>query len=138
MRSLRTVYSTCSNSARRSFSGGIERRPTFAYMASNFRSRQIVVQLLHQHALAAHGIQHLQQQRPQEFFGRNRTPPDFRIHGLKLPISADCSPVAPSACARCARYTAPAATAPAGVFRAESNAARLSHTWPQTADLGRL
>src|SRR6266849_8735218 len=35
MRSLRTVYRTCSNRARRSFSGGIDRRPTFAYMVSN-------------------------------------------------------------------------------------------------------
>jgi len=35
MRSLRTVYSTCNSRARSSFSGGIDRRPSLAYMREN-------------------------------------------------------------------------------------------------------
>ena len=34
--------------------------------------QQVVLQLLHQHPLTAHRIQHLEQQRPQEMLGRDR------------------------------------------------------------------
>ena len=39
--------------------------------------QQIVIELLHQHPLAAHRIKHLQQQRPQQLLRRNRRPPAF-------------------------------------------------------------
>src|SRR5216684_3830362 len=89
---------------------------------------------LRQH-LGKEGLGNFGAQEPLAIFGEDGCIP-HRI-GCSAPRTsetADCSPVAPSACARCARYTAPAATAPAGVFRAESTAARLSHTWSQTAD----
>ena len=36
IRSLRMVYSTCSNKARSNFSGGIDERPIVEYMCANF------------------------------------------------------------------------------------------------------
>jgi hypothetical protein len=39
-----------------------------------------VVNLLHQEPLAAHGIERLNQQGPQQLLGRNRRPADSRVH----------------------------------------------------------
>ncbi len=44
----------------------------------------VVVHLLHQQTLAAHRIEHLQQLRAQELFGRNRRPARFRVHLVEL------------------------------------------------------
>src|ERR1700675_3272111 len=41
--------------------------------------QQVVLQLLDQHALAAYGIEDLQQQRPQQPLGRYRWPPHVRV-----------------------------------------------------------
>ena len=46
--------------------------------------QQVVVQLLHQHPLAANRVQHLQQQGPQQLLRRNRRPPDRRVHAREL------------------------------------------------------
>jgi len=42
--------------------------------------QNVVVDLLHQHPLAAHRIQHLQQQRAQQLLRRNRWASHFRVH----------------------------------------------------------
>jgi len=39
-----------------------------------------VVDLLHQEPLAAHGVERLQQQRPEQLLGRNRWPSDVGVH----------------------------------------------------------
>ncbi len=46
--------------------------------------QKVVVELLHQHPLAADGEQDLQQQGPQQLLGRNRRPPDLRVQRLEL------------------------------------------------------
>jgi len=46
--------------------------------------QQIVIQLLHQQALAANGVQHLEQQSPQQLFRGNGGTSHLGIHGLKL------------------------------------------------------
>ena len=45
--------------------------------------QQVVFELFHQHPLAAHRIQHLEQQRPQQMLGRDRRPAGLRIHRLE-------------------------------------------------------
>ncbi len=46
--------------------------------------QQVVFQLLHQHPLAADRVQHLQQQRAEQLFWRNRGAADVRIHAGEL------------------------------------------------------
>ena len=46
--------------------------------------QQVVIQLLHQQALAADGVEDLQQLRPQQPLGRNRRPPDAGIQAVEL------------------------------------------------------
>jgi hypothetical protein len=45
--------------------------------------QQVVLQLLHQQPLAAHGVQRLQQQRAQQLLGRDRRPTDVGIQAVK-------------------------------------------------------
>ena len=48
--------------------------------------QQVVAHLLHQHALAAHRVQHLQQQRAQQLLGRDRRTAAVRVDRAKQPI----------------------------------------------------
>jgi hypothetical protein len=45
--------------------------------------QQVVLHLLHQHPLAPHRVQHLQQQRPQQLRRRDRRPPCAGVHGFE-------------------------------------------------------
>jgi hypothetical protein len=45
-----------------------------------------VVELLHQHPLAADGEQDLQQQGPQQLLGRNRRPPYTEVLGVRVTV----------------------------------------------------
>src|SRR5262249_26328165 len=47
--------------------------------------QQVVFQLLHQQPLAAHGVEDLQEQRPQQLLGRNRGPSRARIQLAEPP-----------------------------------------------------
>src|SRR5262249_54055436 len=47
--------------------------------------QEVVVQLLQQESLAAHRVEHLQQQRPQQFLRRYRGPARARVQGLEGP-----------------------------------------------------
>src|SRR5207245_11401728 len=52
-----------------------------------FRSppeEQVVVELLHEEPLAAHAVEHLQEQGPQQVLGRDRRPPDLGIQLVEL------------------------------------------------------
>src|SRR5213594_4885896 len=45
---------------------------------------QVVVELLHEEPLAAHAVEHLQEQGPQQVLGRDRRPPDLGIQLVEL------------------------------------------------------
>jgi hypothetical protein len=46
--------------------------------------QHVVVQLFHQQSLAAHAVEHLQQQRPQQLFRRDRWPTHSRVKLVEL------------------------------------------------------
>src|SRR5208337_1085316 len=47
--------------------------------------QEIVIELLHQKSLAAHRVEHLQEQRAQQLFRRDRRPPAARVHRVEAP-----------------------------------------------------
>ncbi len=74
--------------------------------------QQVVLQLLHQHPLAAHGIQHLEQQCPQQMLGRNRRDGRSSRRSRRTGATGGAG-LHPSSCGSSAADDPPAHAAPA-------------------------
>ncbi len=55
--------------------------------------QEVVVELLHEQTLAADGVEHLEEQSPQQLLRRDRGAPLPGIHGLKVPGELPQGPV---------------------------------------------